>query len=82
MLTVPVLPPPGVSTSRIFAPGAIVCAYSTSSVVSLAQPTMLALFALKAGTLPAGLMILSDGGSGTPSALSKSRRSLTIVGEP
>ena len=41
--SLPALPPPGVSTSRIFAPGAIVWAYSTSSVVSLAQPTMLAL---------------------------------------
>ena len=30
----------GVSTSRIFAPGAIAWAHSTSSVVSLAQPTM------------------------------------------
>ena len=82
MLTVPVCPPPGVSTSRILAPGAIVCAHSTSSVVSLAQPTMLALFALKAGTLPAGLMIRSEGGLGTPSVRSKYRRSPAIVGEP
>src|SRR5690242_1652318 len=82
MLTVPVFPPPGVSTSRILAPGAIACAYSTSSVVSLAQPTMLALFGLKAGTLPAGLMIRSDGGLGTPSARSKVRRSRPMVGEP
>ena len=82
MLTVPVGPPPGVSTSRILAPGAIVCAHSTSSVVSLAQPTMLALSGLKAGTLPAGLMIRSEGGLGTPSVLSKFRRSLAMVGEP
>ena len=34
----------GVSTSRMLAPGAIVCAYSTSSVVSLAQPVMSELF--------------------------------------
>ena len=34
----------GVSTSRMLAPGAIACAYSTSSVVSPAQPTMSELF--------------------------------------
>ena len=33
----------GVSTSRMRAPGATTCAYSTSSVVSPAQPTMLEL---------------------------------------
>jgi len=36
----------GVSTSRMLAPGAIACAYSTSSVVSPAQPTMSELFGL------------------------------------
>src|SRR5260370_776763 len=82
MLTVPALPPPGVSTSRIFAPGAIVCAYSTSSVVSLAQPTMPALCGLNAGTAPAGLMICSDGGRGARSGSSKAARALGVAGGP
>jgi hypothetical protein len=43
---------------------------------------MLALPGIKRGTLPAVLMIRSDGGLGTLSARSKARRSLAIAGEP
>lgn len=82
MLTVPAPPRPSVSTSRIFAPGAIAWEYSTSSVVSPAQPTMAGLSGSKAGTRPTGLMVRSDGGSGTFSVRSNARRSPAIVGEP
>ena len=54
----------GVSTSRMFAPGATVCAYSTSRVVSPAQPTMSELFGSYGGICPAGWMMLNDGGAG------------------
>src|SRR5579875_458575 len=42
----------GVSTSRMFAPGAITCAHSTSSVVSPAQPTMSEFLGLYRGVAP------------------------------
>lgn len=41
-----------VSTSTIFAPGAIACAVSTSMVVSSAQPVMSPLLGSNGGTLP------------------------------
>ena len=49
---VPSVSATGVSTSTIFAPGAIACAYSTSSVVSSAQPTMVESVGSNGGTLP------------------------------
>jgi hypothetical protein len=64
------------------APGAIACAYSTSSVVSNAQPVMSSLVASNGGTGPAGWMTFSDGGSGRPKSLSNWCTSLAIVGEP
>jgi len=72
----------GVSTSRMLAPGAMVWAYWTSSVVSPAQPTMSALVGSYGGTAPAGWMTLSDGGAGRPKVWSKTFRSFWIVGEP
>jgi hypothetical protein len=72
----------GVSTSSRFAPGATVCAYSTSRVVSPAQPTMSELSGLYAGTLPAGWMIRNEGGAGRPNVRSNTLRSFLIVGEP
>jgi hypothetical protein len=66
----------------MFAPGAKTCDHSTSSVVSSAQPTMSSLVGSKAGSGPAGAMILRLGGSGSPNVWSKTWRSLTIVGEP
>ncbi len=72
----------GVSTSSRFAPGAITCAHSTSSVVSPAQPTMSELPGLYAGTGPAGWMIWNLGGAGRPKALSNTLRSFLMVGEP
>ena len=54
----------GVSTSRMFAPGARACAYSTSSVVSPAQPAMSELPGLNAGILPTGAMTVNFGGAG------------------
>jgi hypothetical protein len=50
----------GVSTSTMFAPGAIACAYSTSSVLSNAQPTMSSLLPSNGGTVPAGWSTLAD----------------------
>ena len=73
----------GVSTSRMFAPGAMLCAHSTSRVVSPAQPTSpLASVGSQAGTFPAGWMILKDGGAGRLYWASKVARSAWIVGEP
>ena len=71
----------GVSTSRIFAPGAMACAYSTSSVVSSAQPSMVALDGLNLGSLP-NASTSSAGGSGRPHCRSKTARSWLMVGEP
>ena len=63
----------GVSTSRIFAPGAMACAYSTSSVVSSAQPSMVALDGLNLGSLP-NASTSSAGGSGRPHCLIEDRQ--------
>jgi len=52
----------GVSTSRMLAPGAMECAYSTSRVVSPAQPARLD-EALYGGTAPAGWMMVNEGGA-------------------
>ena len=71
----------GVATTRILAPGAMACAYSTSSSVSPAQPSRL-LVGRYGGTLPAGWITFSDGGSGRPVARSKTFRSCRTVGEP
>ncbi len=43
----------GVSTRTIFAPGAMECAYSTSRVVSSAQPTMVESLGLNGRMVPA-----------------------------
>ena len=73
----------GVSTSRMLAPGAMACDHSTSRVVSPAQPTSpLASVGSKAGTAPAGWMILKDGGAGRLNVASKTARSALIVGDP
>src|ERR1700722_15175685 len=72
----------GVSTSRMFAFGAIVWAYSTSSDVSLAQLSMSELAGSNGGTAPAGWMIVNDGGAGSPNVASKKARAPRIVGEP
>ena len=48
----------------MFAPGARACAYSTSSVVSLAQPAMSWALGLNTGIFPAGAMIVNEGGAG------------------
>ena len=61
---VPSVSATGVSASRMFAPGARACAYSTSSVVSLAQPAMSWALGLNAGIFPAGAMIVNEGGAG------------------
>src|SRR6202020_3061458 len=66
----------------MFAPGAIVCAYSTSRVVSPPQPVMSELFLFHLGIFPDGVMILNDGGAGSPNCWSKTARSCLIVGEP
>jgi hypothetical protein len=74
-------PPParvsatGVSATRMFAPGAIAWAHSTSSVVSPAPFAMAGFFGLNGGTLPPGCSTRSDGGLGKPKARSKTRRS-------
>ena len=56
----------GVSARTIEAPGAMACAHSTSRLVSVAHPTMLGSFGLKAGTGPAGWMIVKEGGAARP----------------
>ncbi len=83
MPVVPSVSATGVSTSQMLAPGAMVCAHSTSSVVSPAQPTSpLASVGSQAGTFPAGWMMLKDGGAGRPNSASKVARSALIVGDP
>jgi len=73
----------GVSTRRMFAPGAIAWEYSTSSDVSCAQPTICGNFVgLNAGTLPTGRMILKLGGAGRPKPLSKVASSLWMFWKP
>src|ERR1700733_2712976 len=66
----------------MFAPGAMVCAYSTSRVVSPPQPVMSESFLFHFGIVPDGVMTLSDGGAGRLNCLSKTARSREIVGEP
>ena len=70
----------GVSARTILAPGAMECAYSTSSVVSSAQPTMVESVGSNAGTLPN--FITCRSGSGNPHFWSKTCRSFAMVGEP
>ena len=60
---VPSVSDTGVSTSRMDAPGASACAYSTSSVVSPAHPVMSLLPGSYLGILPAGVMIVNLGGA-------------------
>ncbi|HEX3330402.1 MAG TPA: hypothetical protein VHS27_10815, partial [Gaiellales bacterium] len=61
----------GVSTSRMFAFGAIARTYSTSSDVSIAQPNIDGrAVGSYAGTGPAGWMIRKLGGAGRWNALS------------
>src|SRR3984957_11179394 len=70
----------GVSARTIFAPGAMECEYSTSRVVSSAQPTWVALFGSNGGTFP-NFMICRVG-SGNPNCWSKWCRSAAMVGDP
>ena len=77
---VPSVSATGVSARTIFAPGAIECAYSTSRVVSSAQPTMVESVGSNAGTLPN--FITCRSGSGNPHCWSKTCRSVAMVGEP
>src|ERR1700728_2679212 len=79
---VPSVSDTGVSTSRMLAPGAMVCAYSTSRVVSPPQPVMSELFLFHFGISPDGVMILNDGGAGSLNCWSKTARSCLIVGDP
>src|SRR5580704_1176476 len=58
-----------VSARTIFAPGAIECAYSTSRVVSAAQPTMVALVGANGGMVPNCSICKS--GFGKPNSASK-----------
>jgi hypothetical protein len=59
----------------------MVCAYSTSRVVSPAQPSRSSDF-LYGGTIPAGWITFKEGGAASLKALSKTVRSWPIVGEP
>src|SRR5205085_5031149 len=70
----------GVSTSTMCAPGAIAWAYSTSSVVSCAQPTMSELVGSNGGMAPA--CTISTLVSGRPHWASNACRSCWMVGEP
>ena len=70
----------GVSARTIFAPGAMAWAYSTSRVVSSAQPTMVESLGSNGGTLPNFMTCRS--GSGSPHCSSKTCRSFAMVGEP
>src|SRR5580693_3841267 len=66
----------------MFAPGATVCAYSTSRVVSPPQPVMSESLGFQLGIFPSGVMIVNDGGAGSLNCWSKTARSWEIVGEP
>ena len=77
---VPSISATGVSARTIFAPGAMACAYSTSRVVSWAQPTMVESVGSNGGTLPN--FITCRSGSGNPHCWSKTCRSFAMVGEP
>ena len=70
----------GVSARMMCAPGAIAWAYSTSRVVSCAQPTIVESLGSKAGTLP--YLTTSTVVFGKPHCWSKTFRSFWIVGEP
>jgi hypothetical protein len=78
---VPSVSATGVSTSTMFAPGAMACDHSTSSVVSPAQLWSVPLVGSKF-TGPSGWMTLMEGGSGIPNCASNVDRSDTIDGEP
>jgi hypothetical protein len=80
--TVPSVSATGVSSRTMLAPGAIACEYSTSSEVSIAQPTMVEFDGSNGGTLPTGCSTLKLGGAGRPKPWSKVARSFLIVGEP
>ena len=71
----------GVSTSKMSAPGAMACEYSTSSDVSIAQSLSVAL-PLYGGILPSGAMISKLGGAGIENDVSKLARSDLISGDP
>src|ERR1700753_3495144 len=79
---VPSVSDTGVSTSRMLAPGATACAYSTSRVVSEAQSVIPLFFGLNGGILPAGAVTVNLGGGGVRNVLSKVARSALTVGEP
>src|SRR3984957_13161387 len=66
----------------MLAPGAIVCAYSTSRVVSPPHPVISESPEFHPGIVPDGAMIVNDGGAGRPNCLSKTPRSCLMVGEP
>src|SRR6267143_3591656 len=80
------------TSSTMFAPGAMACAYSTSRLVSMLHPKTSCLRFEVIGTfghvlgssgvteLPQN--IVKDGGAGIPKIASKSARSLVIVGLP
>jgi hypothetical protein len=78
--TVPSVSATGVSASTMFAPGAIAWAYSTSSVVSNAQPTIVAFVGSNGGIVPNWSIVRL--GSGSPNCASNTCRSFVIVGEP
>jgi len=70
------------ATARMmFAPGAVTCAHSTSSVVSTDQPNWLGSLMSNGGGEPAGVICVNDG-LGSPIAASKVCRSEAIVGLP
>src|SRR5215475_13487018 len=71
----------GATASTMFAPGAVTCAHSTSSVVSTAQPNWLASLMSNGGGAPAGSICVKEG-LGSPITASKFCRSVAIVGLP
>src|SRR5215470_12433514 len=71
----------GAISSTMFAPGAVACAHSTSSVVSTDQPNWLARLMSNGGGEPTGVICVNDG-LGSPITESKVCRSEAIVGLP
>src|SRR5712692_3478959 len=73
------------TTNTIFAPGAMAWAYSTSKLVSIAQPNkpwrVLAVIGV-AGHPAGSHRMVNDGGAGMPKRLSNKARSFGIVGLP